>query len=706
MRLLRLPMMAAGVLLTLAPLVAQVNSYKEIKTPALRKMVVPQAKRIVLENGMVVFFMEDHSLPLIRGGARVRGGARDVAADHAGLAGVYGQAWRTGGTESKTGDQLDDFLESRGAKVETSASDDSTSISLNVLKSDFDNVFPIFAELLQHPTFRQEKVDLAKTQANTGISRRNDDPRGLGDREATKIAYGSSSPYARQMEYSTVAAITREDLVAMYKRYVHPNNIILGFTGDFDPAVMEQKVRTAFGSWPRGPQTPTAAPTDIQPAKTGVYFISKDDVTQSNIYLIHGGTTRKNPDFYALQVMNEVLSGGFSGRLMNDIRSARGLAYGVGGGVGSDWDHPGVFRIWMGTKSGSTLEAIKALRGNIADLQTKPFTDEELSLAKEAILNSYIFTMDSRAKVLQQRVNLEFYGYPATWYDQYVGGIEKVTKADVERVAKKYVHPEQMSLLVVGKDKDFDAPLASVGTVSKIDVTIPEPGSKPAGAAPMASTPDGMALARKAQDFAGGKAKLMSVQAIRTVGTMTVKSPQGPMDVEVDSLLKFPDSRRNVMKTPMGEMTMVNTPEAAFMSTPMGTQDMPGSQREAMKSEGRQDFLSILRNVDSPGYTFSIAGNEKIGDVNAQILEVGTGTSSVKWWVDPASGKVLRRSSQGRSGEQITDITEWKSASGLTIASSYVTKVNGEQQAGAKLTTIEVNPTFDPKIFDKPAPKQ
>ena len=706
MRLLKLSAMAAGALLTLAPLVAQVNSYKEIKTPQLHKMAVPQAKRVVLDNGMVVFFMEDHGLPLIRGGARVRGGERDVPADKVGLANIYGQAWRTGGTESKTGDQLDDFLESRGAKVETSASDDSTSISLNVLKSDFDNVFPIFVDLLQHPSFRQEKVDLAKTQANTGISRRNDDPMSLGGREAAKLAYGANSPYARQREYSTIAAITRDDLVAMHKRYVHPNNIILGFTGDFDPAVMEQKVRSAFGSWPKGPQASAAAPTDIQPAKPGVYFISKDDVTQSNIYLIHGGTTRNNPDFYSLQVMNEVLSGGFSGRLMNDIRSARGLAYGVGGGVGTEWDHPGVFRIWMGTKSGSTVEAIKALRGDVADLQTKPITDEELSLAKEAILNSYIFTMDSRAKVLQQRVNLEFYGYPATWYDQYVSGIEKVTRADVERVAKKYVHSDQMSLLVVGKDKDFDAPLASVGTVSKIDVTIPEPGAKPAGSAPMASTPDGLALARKAQDFVGGKAKLATVQAIRTVGTLSVKSPQGPMDIEVDSLTKYPDSHRNIMKMPMGEMTMVSTPEAAFMSSPMGTQDMPGSQREMMKSESRQDFMTIVRNLENPAYTFTIVGSEKIGDVNTQILEVGTGTSSVKWWVDPASGKVLRRSGHGRGGEQITDITEWKSAGGLTVASNYTTKVNGEQQAAAKITTIEINPTYDPKVFDKPAAKQ
>src|SRR5262245_54168137 len=203
---------------------------------------------------------------------------------------------------------------------------------------------------------------------------------------------------------------------------------------------MEAKLKQAFNSWPKGPQVSAVAPAGGTPAKPGVYFVAKDDVTQSNIYVIHGGTTRKNPDYYALAVMNEILSGGFSGRLMNDIRTARGLAYGVAGGVGAPWDHPGIFRIWMGTKSGSTLEAIDALKKQLADLTTKPFTAEELAQAKESILNAYVFTADSKRKVMQQRIQLEFYGFPADYYVQYPGNIQKVTAEDVARVAKQYVH--------------------------------------------------------------------------------------------------------------------------------------------------------------------------------------------------------------------------------------------------------------------------
>ena len=695
---------AIAALMPLTTAMAQIPStYREIKTPPLHQIKLPQPKRIQLANGMVVFLMEDHELPLIRGTARIRGGGRDVPADKAGLAGIYGQAWRTGGTESKTGDQLDDFLEARAAKVETNGGEDSTFVRLDTLKGDFDTVFPVFVDLLEHPAFRQEKIDLAKTQANTGISRRNDDPMGIGTREANKLGYGPDSPYARQSEYSTIASITRDDLLAFHRRYVHPNNILLGLVGDFDTNGMEQKVRQTFESWPRGTEAPKAAPIAGQSAKPGVYFVPKDDVTQSNIYLVHGGTTRNNPDYYPLVVMNEILGGGFSGRLMNHIRSQLGLAYGVNGGVGAEWDHPGLFRVWMGTKSGTTLEAINAIRGDIAALQTQPFTDEELSQAKESILNAFVFTMDSKAKILNQQMTLEFYGYPANYWDQYAAAIAKVSAADVARVAKKYVQPNQTALLVVGKDKEFDKPLSTLGTVTPIDVTIPEPGARTASAAPASSNAAGTSLLKKVQDFVGGKAAIDAVQAVRATGSMNVRTPQGPMDVDVDQLTRYPDSHRNVMKTPMGEMTMVSTSEGAFMITPNGTQDLPASQRAGMQNESRQDLLTVLKNPES--YTFNVTGSEKIGDINAQVLEINTGSSTFKWYVDPATGRILRKVAQGRMGEQVTDYMEWKKFGGVNLPVAFSVTSGGQPAGGGKLTTVEINPPVDPNAFAKPASK-
>jgi zinc protease len=704
---------AAAALLSL-PAFAQVSDYHDIKTPPLHQMQLPQPKRVQLANGMVIFLMEDHELPLIRGGARIRGGSRDIAAEKTGLAGIYSAAWRTGGTESKTGDELDDFLEARAARVETGASEDATNVSMSILKGDFDAVFPIFVDVLEHPAFRQDKVDLAKTQATSGISRRNDDPKGIADREMSRLGFGADSPYARQTEYSTINAITRDDLVAFHKKFVYPNNIILSFAGDFDAAAIEKKLRAAFGAWPKGAQASAVAPTGGTPAKAGVYFVAKDDVTQSNIYVVHGGTgvLRNSPDVYAVQVLNEILSGGFSGRLMNDIRTQRGLAYGVGGGVDAMWDRPGLFHIWMGTKSGSTVEAVNALRTDLSDLGTKPFTADELQQAKEAILNAYVFTADSKAKILAQRVNLEFYGYPADYYQQYPAKLQAVTADDVARVSRKYVQPNQVSVLVVGKEKDFDKPLSSLGAVTPIDITIPEGNAKPAAAGaaaaspkPATSNPEGIALAKKVQTFVGGKAKIDAVLTTHTIGSMQIQSPQGPMDVEVDTLVKYPDSSRRIMKTPMGEMTMIATPEGGYMVGPMGSQDMPGSQRTAMRNDSRGDMITVLQNVDNGKYTFSAGGTEKVGTVDAQVLSIDTEGSSIKWLVDPASGKVLRKVAPSPRGETVMDYTDWKTVDGITLPVAFASTTAGQPSGSGKMTTLEINPAVDAKAFEKPAAK-
>src|SRR5580693_362586 len=227
---------------------------------------------------------------------------------------------------------------------------------------------------------------------------------------------------------------------------------------------MEAKLRAAFESWPKGPAVPK---TDIQyqPAQPGYYLIPKEDVNQSNIRMVALGTTRDNPDYYAISVFNEAFGGGFSSRLFNDIRTKRGLAYGVGGGIGANFGHPGVLQVSMGTKSQSTIEAIQAAREDIDNLAKDPITDDEIQRAKDAILNAFIFRLDSPDKILGERMTYEYYGYPPDWLDKYQTEIKKVTAADVNRVASKYLHKDQLAVLVVGNQKEFDKPLSSLGTV-------------------------------------------------------------------------------------------------------------------------------------------------------------------------------------------------------------------------------------------------
>jgi len=364
----------------------------------------------------------------------------------------------------------------RAAKVETGGGPDSTTVGWSCLKDDFDDVFKVFVDLLQNPEFRQDKVEIAQKGAYDGISRRNDEVGAIAQRESAKLAYGVDNPYAREPEYATVAAVTRQDLIDWHGRYVHPNNIILGVSGDFDAKSMEAKLRAAFASWPKGP---AFEHDNIQyrPAAPGYYVVPKDDVNQSSIHLVALGTTRDNPDYYAISVFNEAFGGGFSSRLFNDIRTKRGLAYNVGGGIGMNFGHPGILQIVMGTKSQSTVEAVQAVRDDVDDLAKHPITAEEVSRAKDAILNAFIFRLDSPDKILSERMTYEFYGYPPDWLDRYQAEVKKVTPADVNRVAAKYMHRDKFSVLVVGNTKEFDKPLSSLGPVKEIDITIPPPPS-------------------------------------------------------------------------------------------------------------------------------------------------------------------------------------------------------------------------------------
>ena len=450
------------------------TSWKKVPIPPLPAFHPKQPTKITLKNGMTIFLQEDHELPFINGFIMIRGGSRDEPADKTGLTDLYGETWRTSGTADMTGDKMDDILEAKAAKIETNNDVESTSLTWSSFKQDFDQVFGMATSLLLHPEFRPDKLALAKQQEDTGIIRRNDDPEEIAEREAELLAYGKSSPYARVPEFATVHAVTLADLTAWHDRTVTPNNMILGVSGDFNTAEMEAKLRAAFEPLPRGSDFVSVKTTFPGPTP-GVYLAQKGDVNQSNVWIVGLGTERSNPDYYALSVMNTVFSGGFGSRLFQDVRTRLGLAYAVEGAYGASYDHPGLFYVAAGTKSASTVAATQAMLKQIGELKTVPPTPVELRNAKDQVLNSWIFHFDSPEKILRQQATLAFFGYPADFIEKYRDGIEKVTAADVTRVANKYVHPSKLAILVVGNEAQFGTPLSTLGPVKTLDISIPMP---------------------------------------------------------------------------------------------------------------------------------------------------------------------------------------------------------------------------------------
>jgi zinc protease len=352
----------------------------------------------------------------------------------------------------------------------------SGSASFDTLSKDTETVFQLFADVIQNPAFTVDKIDLAKNQLKGAIARRNDDPDDIAGREFSKLIYGATSPYARTVEYSTLNAISRDDILNFHQTYIRPDTTILGIVGDFDLEPMKALVSQYFGTWQvNTPKPDLPVPTANQKQTEAAFLVDQPQLTQSNILLGQLGGKFNSPDYPALSVMNGVLNG-FGGRLFNNIRSKQGLAYSVYGSWNAGYDYPGLFIAGGQTRTDTTIPFIQSLLKEIERIRTSSVTPEELAYAKESILNSFVFKFENPSQTLTRLMTYEYYDYPPSFIFDYQKQVKATTAADVQRVANQYLQPDKILTLVVGNGKVIQPNLKDLGEkVQVIDITIPDP---------------------------------------------------------------------------------------------------------------------------------------------------------------------------------------------------------------------------------------
>jgi zinc protease len=427
-------------------------------------------------------------------------------------------------------------------------------------------------------------------------------------------------------------------------------------------------------------------------------------VNQSTIRLVTLGTRRDNPDFYAITVMNEALGGGFGARLFSNIRSKQGLAYSVGGGIGVQFDYPGIFQLVMGTKSETTAKSVRALYKEIEKLKTEPFTEAEITKAKANILNSWIFNFDSKEEVLAEKMLYEFYGYPLDTLEKFRQGVEKTTVADVNRVVDKYIDERKFAVLVVGRAADFDEPLSTFGKVNVIDVAIPTAAGGAAAkteiAAPQQSNPEGKALIAKVVQAMGGKEKLASIKAVAYKTDTVLSGPQGDLAVETNDLIAYPDRARTVLTTPMGEMTMVLSPVVAYRTMGGQSRDVPADERSEALKGLRRDPISIAQHADDPKYLFAAGGKE--GELT--VLDILADGVPLRWYVGQ-DGRIRKSAArvvtQQGPADRETTYSEFRDVDGVTLPGKVEMKENGQVSRMVTYKEITLNPVVDERAFSK-----
>jgi zinc protease len=451
------------------------KNYDQLTFPPLPELKIPVYERYTLPNGLVVYLMEDKKLPLVSGTAILRAGERWEPADKVGLADLTGITMRLGGTKQHPPGELNRLLEQRAAAIETSINLSSGSASFSSLSKDLATVFSLFAEVVQTPGFDPAQVELAKNQVRGAIARRNDDPGDIASREFNKLLYGAESPYARTVEYQTLDAIQRQDLIDFHQRYLRPDQMILGIVGDFDKETIKPLIAEQFGQWQGIGKAPTLKPPGAQQVtKTGVFVADLAHLTQSNVLLGQLGGRIDDPDYPALSVMNGVL-GGLGGRLFNNIRSKQGLAYSVSGRWQAAYDYPGYFIAGGPTRTETTVPFIQSLFAEFERLRQEPITPAELAYAKDSILNSFVFNFEQPEQTLFRLMTYEYYGYPADFIFTYQRQVTATTIEDVQRAAQKYLHPDKMFMVVVGPGDRLHGELAALNQpIKPLDVTIPQ----------------------------------------------------------------------------------------------------------------------------------------------------------------------------------------------------------------------------------------
>lgn len=672
-----------------AGLLAQpLPSYKDLKYPPLPQVKPPEPAMFTLSNGMRVFLLEDHELALIRGLALIRTGNLFDPPDKHGVADLTAEVLRLGGTKSKTGDQIDEQLENLAASVESGMEETTASMTFSALKESTDSVLQTFKELMSEPEFRQDKLDLAISQARSGISRRNDDANAIGDRELLSIVYGRNTPYGWQIEYEHLARIHRDDLVRFYRRYYFPKNIMLGVYGDFSTLQMKDKLEKLFGGW-TGDQPAVSAfpPVTAKPAP-GVYLAEKPDVTQTFFALGELGGTLRDKDYPALQVAANILGQGFSSRLVSQIRTKLGYAYDVSAAWAASYNHPGTFRITGSTKSASTTETLQAIRAEIEKFRSTEVTAQELDAAKQAALNSFVFFFDSPAKTLNRVMRYEYFGYPKDFLFQYQKAIVAVTAADVLRVARERIRPENLTIVAVGNPKQFGKPLAALGPVNAIDLTIPEPKQE-AAKADAASLALGRELIHRAQNALGGADKLAAVKDVTQTLEMAMDPAAGGMKLKQRNRYVAPHFFRQEQELPFGKIIAYTDGTTGWLSTPQGVMAMPAPVlKQAQGEVFRNLFQLMLADRDS---------TLKINAVDQSTVEISAaGGQSVKVQFDESTGLPARETyqepGQGGGPSQVTEMyADWREVDGIKAPFKMTIEQDGKKFAEVAIQEYKFN---------------
>ncbi len=456
------------ILLLVASLTAA-QSPKDLRFPTL-EFDPPEVERFTLDNGIVVHFLENHDLPVVTATALFKGGAVQDPENKSGLASLTARLIRSGGAGVMSPEQLDDTLDFIAASISSGNDEEYMTIDMNTLKKNADNIFNIYCSVISQPLFDSAKMELEISNKKEQIRRQNDHPGDVTRRVYYETVF-SGHPYGYYPTLTSIDNITRNDILNYYNHFYAPDNCILAISGDLTMPELKSILASTFAEWEGQSKAINVPPRVEASYEPGVYYAERD-INQAHIRFGHLCMDTKNPDRYAMEIVNFAMGGGgFISRMTGQVRTTAGLAYSVGTYV---YNRPyrGTLFAYCQTKAESMSAAIDMMLEIMRNVKENGITAEEMETAHESIINGYVFNYDTPAKYVKQKAFLELMDFPADQMQIDLDAFQKVTLEDCNRVAAKYIEPDKLAFVITGNKKLFDKPLSTYGPVHEVSMDI------------------------------------------------------------------------------------------------------------------------------------------------------------------------------------------------------------------------------------------
>ena len=708
---------------------------------SMREAKFPPYEVATLGNGMQVVTVLHHEQPAVSVRLLVRAGAVQSPAGKPGLASMAA-ALLDQGTTTKSAAQIADEIDYIGGALGTGSGSDQTFVNAIVMKDSFGLAMDLIGDVVRNPVFAQEEIDRQKQQALSGLQVSRTDAGYVAGAVADRLIYGFH-PYGlpNSGTAESIAKITRADLQAFHKAWFVPNNMVLAIVGDITRDEAMAAAERVFGKWSRV-SLPALTLPEAPPSTRRVVVVDMPEAVQTEVRVGELGIARKHADYLPMDIAIRILGGEGANRLHRVLRSERGLTYGAEANLETN-KLAGSFVAETSTKTSTTGEALHLMIQEFGKLQRERVGERELGDAQAYLAGAFPLTIESPDAIATQVVYTLFHELPLSDVGTFAQRVQSVTPDDIQRVARQYIHPDRLSIVLVGNAKAFLPQLKSIGLTQyevipfeQLDLTAaslrkdgpkaaarrPVPGgvalravmdaSRSTAYAPQAAAagPDPRAkeLVDRAVAAKGGLAALKAVKTMMAEATTTFQTSEGPVASSSTSTMAYPGRLRVDGRVGNAEVSQVYNAGTAWVRDPSGLHDVPEEMTEGFADSLRRDLVTLLLTLAEGAVPVRLRPEEGAEGFVYKVLEVTDPDPSraIRVWLD-SKGQVARLAyaaigPDGRPARMEERFSDYRAVDGVQIPFKSELWQNGRLAADSLFTRVTINPVVEPGRFEKP----